>query len=238
MQRRSLMVRHRKMRGGNYNAPSPNFENIDDSINCSDNVQQYMLNSTLHGLRYVGDPKISIFERLVFSIVIKLLLYSISHTQNRTFFGASFVLVFSLSVYFILNVYAKWTASPIIISLNAAATSISDIPFPAVTICNMNQARESRVRNLTDESEETELLQSLCGNSVNFTATRSNRTNWTRFRMFLKKVSQPCAGVLILCRFATERKKCMNIFNTVLTDEGLCCIFNRVDPDFLLKNYK
>lgn len=30
---------------------------------CSENVEQYLLNSTLHGLRYVGDRKISYFER-------------------------------------------------------------------------------------------------------------------------------------------------------------------------------
>lgn len=27
------------------------------------NLEQYLLNSTLHGLRYVGDKKISYFER-------------------------------------------------------------------------------------------------------------------------------------------------------------------------------
>lgn len=30
---------------------------------CNENVEQYLVNSTLHGLRYVGDRKISYFER-------------------------------------------------------------------------------------------------------------------------------------------------------------------------------
>lgn len=30
---------------------------------CNENVEQYLVNSTLHGLRYVGNRKISYFER-------------------------------------------------------------------------------------------------------------------------------------------------------------------------------
>ncbi|KAG4074415.1 hypothetical protein HA402_000394 [Bradysia odoriphaga] len=30
---------------------------------CHENMEQYLANSTLHGLRYVGDRKISYFER-------------------------------------------------------------------------------------------------------------------------------------------------------------------------------
>lgn len=30
---------------------------------CQENLRQYLLNSTLHGLRYVGERQISLFER-------------------------------------------------------------------------------------------------------------------------------------------------------------------------------
>lgn len=32
-------------------------------INCRENFTQYMSNTTLHGLRYVGDPSLSYIER-------------------------------------------------------------------------------------------------------------------------------------------------------------------------------
>lgn len=35
----------------------------DKAITCSENFRQYLLNSTLHGLRYVGETQISVFER-------------------------------------------------------------------------------------------------------------------------------------------------------------------------------
>lgn len=147
------------------------------------------------------------------------------------------MLVFFLSGYFILKVIDKWNTSPIIISINAVSTPISEIPFPAVTICNMNQARRSIVQQLIPGSYEDEMLQSLCGSSVNYTG-RTNRTDWTKFRYFLKTVSQPCAGMLITCRYAHVYQKCMELFTTVLTDEGLCCIFNRADPKYLLLHFK
>lgn len=181
-------------------------------------MRQYLFNSTLHGLRYVGERTITVFE--------------------RCFFALAFVLVVGLSGYFISNIYEKWTASPVIIALNAVSTSIGGIPFPAVTICNMNQARESVARNITERSEEA-LLQSLCNKRVTFSGIRSNSTNWSMFRRFLVKVSQPCSDVLLQCRYASvQHDNCMELFNTVLTDEGLCCIFNRVHPRFLLQKYQ
>lgn len=181
-------------------------------------MRQYLFNSTLHGLRYVGERTITVFE--------------------RCFFAIAFVLVVGLSGYFISNIYEKWTASPVIIALNAVSTSIGGIPFPAVTICNMNQARESVVRNITQRSEDA-LLQSLCAKRVTFSGIRSNNTNWSMFRRFLVKVSQPCSDVLLQCQYASvQHNNCMELFNTVLTDEGLCCIFNRVHPRFLLQKYQ
>lgn len=34
-----------------------------ERTSISENIRQYLLNSTLHGLRYVGETKISLFER-------------------------------------------------------------------------------------------------------------------------------------------------------------------------------
>lgn len=151
-----------------------------------------------------------------------------------------------MSLYFISNVYSKWSASPIIITLNALATSIEDIPFPAVTICNMNQARKSVVKNFDNNSIQKSLLDDICPidqdkefspadiHSINMTGAGQ----WSFFREFLVNASQACSDMLVACRYATRIYNCMEIFETVLSDEGLCCIFNRVDPKFLYQNYK
>ena len=41
----------------------------------------------------------------------------------------------------------KWQSTPVIISMSSRSTAINEMPFPAVTFCNMNQARASKVKN-------------------------------------------------------------------------------------------
>lgn len=82
----------------------------EENINCRENFNEYLFSSTLHGLRYVGDRSISRVE--------------------RTFFACMFFLVMILSIYFISNLWLKWSLSPMIISLSSKSVSIKDMPFP------------------------------------------------------------------------------------------------------------
>lgn len=58
------VVRYKKKQTENKILPT-----IDDEvkktfrITCRENFNQYLVNTTLHGLRYVGDRKITVFER-------------------------------------------------------------------------------------------------------------------------------------------------------------------------------
>lgn len=163
---------------------------------------------------------------------------------HRTFFMIAFILVLLLSGYFISNVWDKWSGSPVIITLNSKSTSINDIPFPAVTICNMNQAKKSKVINIKSGTSEDILLQSLCTQGdittvLQNTTTSNNTTGkWEIFREFIINVAQPCSELIQLCRFASEEHKCSDLFDTTLTDEGICCTFNSVNQRFLLQKFK
>lgn len=113
------------------------------------------------------------------------------------FFLLAFLLVIMLSVYFISNIYQKWSASPIIIGLNAVATSIGNFPFPAVTVCNMNQARRSIVEGFAPDSVDYALLENLCGldppqaKEGTESIVRPDFTgSWRVFRKFLLDVSE------------------------------------------------
>lgn len=98
-----------------------------NTLSFSENLRNYLKNTSLHGLKYVGDSYITNLERI--------------------FFFCSFIIAFMISGYFISNVWDKWSATPVIISLNPVLTDSKTIPFPAVTICNMNQAK----RKVADE---------------------------------------------------------------------------------------
>lgn len=62
-------------------------------------------------------------------------------------------------------------------------------------------------------------------------------TDWNEFRQFLLNISQPCSEMLLLCRYALESYDCMKLFDTVLSDEGMCLIEKNVyEFSFLSKH--
>ncbi|XP_055915485.1 pickpocket protein 28 [Eupeodes corollae] len=191
-------------------------ENSTFYLGLKKNLRDFLQNSTLHGLKYIADEKITIFE--------------------RSFFGLSFIFVILCSAFFISNIYTKWSETPIIITTSPQPTFITTIPFPAVTICSLNKALKSRVLQLDNSTLNYTLLMSLC--AKNFKANLFfGQLSWKNFKLLLMRVAQPCDQMLAYCRFGSKPEECIKIFNPVLTDEGLCCTFNALDPHFLLKNY-
>lgn len=85
------------------------------------------------------------------------------------------------------------------------------------------------------------MLQNICADEYDNVTIQDadvvkEKSDWDTFRHLLLNISQPCKEMLVKCRFGLETFNCMNLFDTVLTDEGLCCIFNPVEPQFLYKN--
>lgn len=165
-------------------------------------LTDYCLNTTLHGLKYVGLKELSMKERF--------------------FFGLSFFLVFGSSGYFINNIYVKWKENPMIIGMNAKLFNSKDFPFPAVTICNMNQAKESKVKsikkleisiltvlkvityfsNLTRRNTlEHSVLNSICrSNSADFQVNSSTVGKWSFVKQFMIGVT----SFLVVNDFSTH----------------------------------
>lgn len=61
----------------------------------------------------------------------------------RFFWIISFITAMGFSAYFISNIYDKWNVTPVIVGINPKFKTIQSIPFPAITMCNMNQVRKS-----------------------------------------------------------------------------------------------
>ncbi|XP_075157996.1 pickpocket 28 [Haematobia irritans] len=212
--------RFRKAKVGPSFDEPPEYSSDEDNI-CTKkaikkNINYYLKNTTLHGLKYLAEDKIT--------------------TPERIFFGMSFIFVVFVSGFFISNVYTKWSATPIIISTSSKQTLSTELPFPAITICNMNQAQRSKVKNIPKGSSNFSLLMSLCEQeSDDLVITYLGF--WKYFKAILVEVAQPCDQMLLYCRYGSRMENCSNIFNTMLTDDGLCCTFNALDAKFLLLNY-
>ncbi|XP_066996104.2 pickpocket protein 28-like [Anabrus simplex] len=193
----------------------------------SDTVRDYCHRTTLHGLKYVGDENLHITERLFWLVM--------------------FLLAVAAAAYYISFLYEKWDLNPVIVSLSAKATSLNEFPFPAVTICNMNRAKRSIAQKLMDYgsgntedpnySLEYRLLRDLCALDSDGRYDEDNQTSkWDAVQNFLVKVGQPCHEMLVGCSYAGQSYDCTQLFNPTITDEGICCSFNKVHRDFLFRN--
>ncbi|CAH0595363.1 unnamed protein product [Chrysodeixis includens] len=187
----------------------------------SKDLRTYLLTSTLHGLRYVGERNLTWFERFFW----------------LTAFGCSLV----SAGWFILNVYGKWRSSPMIVSINPENMPLNGLPFPALTICNNNQAKKTVAERYwrSGDPVDKKLLLSLCStkdDSEIFEDDIAGNADWDHTRSFLINVTQPCSEMLAMCTWDSTTMNCDDLFNAQLTDEGLCCTFNVVHRNNLFRN--
>ncbi|XP_073948785.1 pickpocket protein 28-like [Choristoneura fumiferana] len=186
-------------------------------------LREYLLTSTLHGLRYVGEKKLTWFERF--------------------FWLGAFSCSIVCAGFFILNVYAKWRMSPMIVSINSENMPLQNLPFPAITICNVNQAKKSVAERYKKSGSpvDKKLLESLCTSQDDteiFDNDAAESADWDYTRSFLINVTQPCSEMLAMCIWDSSEMSCEDLFNAQLTDEGLCCTFNVVHRNKMFRNPK
>ncbi|XP_076650925.1 pickpocket protein 28 isoform X2 [Halictus rubicundus] len=183
-------------------------------------LEQYCTNTSLHGLRYVGDSNLTIAERVFWMI--------------------AFTLAVLVASYFIWLLYRKWVTTPIIISLSPEPVPLDEFPFPSVTVCNMNNAKKSEAAriNAGKDNRKKLLLEDRCSTEANFTAYDLDESTitWDNMLHFTINVSQSCGEMLHMCQWHGNINDCEKLFNPTMTDEGLCCNFNSVHKKYLFYN--
>lgn len=154
------------------------------------NLHKYFDDTTLHGLRYIGDHTITLFERFVymqnyFSInLLMKVIRSLIHI-HRLFFLCVFVAATSLSLYTIWIFWTQWSSNTIL-TLNSFRSPFVELPFPAVTICNTNFVQKSAVQKFKPTSEEGSIIRDICHYD---SAQINTTTTWQRMRQVLREVS-------------------------------------------------
>lgn len=123
-----------------YKTSKPSNNNNDTRFHSIlTHLEEYLEKCTLHGLKYIGDNKLSYGERCIYFQSILLYLYK-TYGSCRFFWLLAFLCAIGFTAYFMSKLYNKWEVNPVIVSFSPVDTGIDTIPFPAVTICNMNQA--------------------------------------------------------------------------------------------------
>ncbi|KAB0792999.1 hypothetical protein PPYR_12619 [Photinus pyralis] len=194
--------------------------------NFYDYFSEYSGNSSIHGIKYIGEKKRTVIEKLWWSVVILASL--------------------SICIFMIIKTYEKWQTSPVIVSFARSPTPVWNIPFPAVTICSETKTKQS-IFNYTNAynrfesgqnvtSEENAMLERIslvCDNHLHLSG---NDTIDYETIDFLGKVAPPFDEVFFQCKWMNQIQNCSRLFTPTLSEEGICFTFNMLDREELYTN--
>lgn len=201
------------------------------------NLTDFAQNTSLHGLKYIGERKRHWIEWIFWAIV--------------------FLISFLLCTVLITEMYRKWQRNPMIISFDKRATPVSELLFPAVTICPETKAHVKHI-NVTkafrkihrnemnfslEEAMNLEAVAQVCKRNVfSSLASRYHRIESTlqakNIIGRLKRIFPPDYGILEDCSWQQFRMSCDHLFKETVTCEGICYTFNLIDFDELFVTEK
>lgn len=85
------------------------------AFGCADLFNDFCHETTIHGVKYMGDRN--------------------RHWAEKLWWLIAFLLSICGCGFLIMNVYNRWDRSPVIVTFAEKPTKIHQVPFPAVTFC-------------------------------------------------------------------------------------------------------
>ncbi|XP_050293011.1 alkylated DNA repair protein alkB homolog 8 isoform X2 [Anthonomus grandis grandis] len=171
----------------------------------------------------------------------------------RMFWVLVIISSLSVSIYLTTLFWARYNDNPTRTLIESTDAPLSVIPFPAVTICNLNPAIHSKVdRFLTKLDGEEDALQTTKkvilkmmktgtftnGSPQNYNMTELdvaqevlNSNGYPDLNMIVKRISQKCEDMILRCAWNKQVVNCKDIFEETYTIQGRCCSFNYIKKD-------
>ncbi|XP_069130138.1 acid-sensing ion channel 4-like [Argopecten irradians] len=166
-------------------------------------VDDFLSSATIHGLHKAADNR-SLIRRFVWIVLLLLMLTSLC-----------------IFTYIELSIYFRFeTSTHTYISVRG------EMEFPAVTICNANQVKNSII-NCSD-MEYLVYRQSELSNSVNLSIPRHTNASTISGDEILECVRAHSHDLEMfrMCYWEGRRVECNSIFEVSLTSMGTCFTFN------------
>ncbi|XP_037814491.1 pickpocket protein 28 [Lucilia sericata] len=196
---------------------------------------EYCDNSTIHGIKYLGEQKRPCLERLFWIMVFVFSIY----------------LCASLT----MNIWWKWNNNPVIVSFAEKSTPVWQIPFPAVTVCTETKSRQ-RFFNFTEmywrskDLENNEPVEPLteeeknrldaaflvCEAHLSSEQTGFNQTNGSELIDILGTIMPQFGTTFEQCRWRNVNQTCDQLFYKYLTDDGICYSFNTLSSEEVFRS--
>jgi acid-sensing ion channel, other len=190
-----------------------------------DLVSDYLDNSSIHGFKYIGDKTRPWFERILWIVIFLI-----------SFFGCCKL---------IFDVHQKFDQNPVIVTFDEKPTKISEIPFPAVTVCPVTKTQK-KLFNVTaffhelkdpnfllynlNKTEIAKLVavSQVCLSKIFHRSDPKNKTNCAECIQTLREIGIPKKDMLVLCDFVKGNESCDALFQETITDDGICYTFNKL----------
>lgn len=113
-----------------------------------DQFEEYTGNSTIHGIRYLGERKRPVAEKIWWIIV--------------------FIISITFCTIYIRQIYMKWKYELVIVSFAEKPAPVRDIPFPSITICSEVKSVRSKF-NYEATVKNVDLVSENLTNTLNIT---------------------------------------------------------------------
>ena len=97
-------------------------------------LRSYTSNATVHGLSYIGDLTLPVVDRLVWLVVVVV-------------FG-------SCAAYLSHGVFKEWQSNKVVTTLRETELPITELDFPAITICSEGLDMEAVEKVIENDFEE------------------------------------------------------------------------------------
>jgi hypothetical protein len=118
---------------------------------CTETAIDFLNKTNMHGFKFIREP----------------------HPAQKLFWALACIAAIGFGVYLIAKLVVRWQNEPIMVSLDTSSTPIWDVPFPAITICNMNHVKKSQAEDIrkkldndvadVDAQIKAALIEDLCG---------------------------------------------------------------------------
>ncbi|XP_037870318.1 sodium channel protein Nach isoform X2 [Bombyx mori] len=207
---------------------------------CTRKFVEFCRRTDLHGYKYIVMEGISTFERCCWAISVAVSIVC--------------------AAYFVVTAYRWYARNPIVTVIESTQGAIWDVPFPAVTICDLNlvskKAAHRFAENLTLPGDVT--LDFIL-NTIKFAPTLHSSygadpeqrkklyklqsvldLNQIAIEEMYRRISPAyrCDNIIQRCLWKNTIYRCDQLFQPVFTVLNLCCTFNYFAVEEKTKTFK
>lgn len=178
------------------------------------NGSAYLEATSIHGLKYLAEK----------------------YAVQKLFWLIAFIAGVVLACFLITQVFLQYLASPTYLAFDTQMSQISSIPFPAVTVCNMNRIDKETYDKIKFDSQRSPnddlvmakafALEDLCGVKMTESDRKHQHREGFNVSDFIINAGQRCDDMLVSCLLDGNERRCSDIFQATITDMGGCCSFN------------